>query len=544
MAPSGIVTLLRRTSKASICRGGTLRQSCGGGLTLADVQCNLLATCDDGFGSFSSRLGTRRFALTASLASSLRARDAHKLARPRHRRPEASALDGRSSNGPLRSREGNASSSSDFVSAFDVGVDELAGHARRLARFHKGGIGADPVELERAWAALAFQAEGHADQLSVKDACVLLRALSVGGVLAAHASTCRALVSVLQARGSGKLTGRRLVSLWSSLDRADLGLLCNESEAVLGNVHASIATFFKEELRRALPSATSECASSEAKRTSQKGGRGKHVEADGVTAGTARCSRPLRAGNHEWRRLLALLANSACTKQELRSCWEALESAALADTCSIRSLSLDGLVSALRAASMTEARTGVRPAEPLLMRLKECIVAHAQGFDGWSASHAVLALSQLGEAPGSSYDILRQSLLEKCALCPSNARSIVPTRRPSSAVSPGALAASSSGTSFEWHGLHVAERVASALARLDVHDCEVRGRFAAWLLQPLPCSRFASLAGDLASSGLSDASDPKVARHVRARSRSAEFRAAVGDEVASALLDAYGVIGD
>merc|ERR1712032_1381653 len=97
--------------------------------------------------------------------------------------------------------------------------------------------------------------------------------------------------------------------------------------------------------------------------------------------------------------------------------------------------------------------------------------------------------------------------------------------------------------SVETSALFEAERVATALARLDIHDVEVRGSISKWLLRPLAPARFASLAMDLARVGLCDAVDPKVARHVRARARSSEFVGTLGDVVTAKLLCAYSQTG-
>lgn len=88
-------------------------------------------------------------------------------------------------------------------------------------------------------------------------------------------------------------------------------------------------------------------------------------------------------------------------------------------------------------------------------------------------------------------------------------------------------------------GLAQAERLAAALATFDVHDAEVRGRLANWLLRPLPAERWARLALDLASAGLNHKAAPNVAKHVRARARSSELLQSVGAETAEALQQAF-----
>ena len=56
---------------------------------------------------------------------------------------------------------------------------------------------------------------------------------------------------------------------------------------------------------------------------------------------------------------------------------------------------------------------------------------------------------------------------------------------------------------------------------------------------PLPAAPLVRLASDLAHVGVDDASYPKIARHVRARARSAELREVVGRDAASSLLESY-----
>merc|ERR1712232_338194 len=151
--------------------------------------------------------------------------------------------------------------------------------------------------------------------------------------------------------------------------------------------------------------------------------------------------------------------------------------------------------------------------------------------DGWGASHVVLAAASLGAAPGDAYDPVRSTLLERCALGPQKDMGFV-----MDAVQKrgrGGLAERLSNTAVgtaKLHRLEEAERVAAALARLDVHDGEVRSRLAAWLLLPLPVSRFVALATDLARVGLGDAANPTVARHVRTRARSSDFSQEVDAE--------------
>jgi len=384
------------------------------------------------------------------------------------------------------------------------------------------------VELDEAWGALAFQAQGHAHQLTALDASTVLVALSAGGVLARYADASRALVAVLR-NFAGALSARRLIKVWAALDRADVigsDVSCTasfEGAQRSASEQNDAAAFLQAELVRALPADVEDSAEESASPKSV-----------------------LRGADHEWRRMLALLAASDCRPEQLRPRWEALEAAVLADGASLCALSVGGLISAARTAVLARQRTGVAPAERLAGQIKERIVSQARWMDGWSTSHAVLALAQLGAKPQQGYDPLRQGLLERCALSPSRVQS-----RPAHAseAAPGAtntrhgrrpkFGVAEESDSWSEQQLAESERVAAALARFDVHDADVRSRLAAWLLKPLPVRRLARLALDLASIGLCDAADPKVARHVRAFARSSELRNALGTEGMAALLEAY-----
>lgn len=358
------------------------------------------------------------------------------------------------------------------------------------------------MELEKAWDAVAFQAQGLAAQLSPKDAYTLLCAMASGKALARHDGALQALLDVLQTRGVGALGPRKVVILWTTLDRAD-------SVVASPDALPATADFFRTELARALPRASGlDVAATETEEACTP-----------VLAEAA--PRPPRGSDAEWRRLHALLAASGCGQGDLRPAWEQLEAVTIDDPGAVRALSVEGLIAAARAAVLAPQRTGVTaPSDDFSQRLRQRLVEQARWMDGWAVSHAALAAAVLGGEPGHCYDPLRQTLLERCSLEPT-----------SSAFSRGLGAR-------EMSRLAEAERVAGALAALQVHDKVIREHLAAWLLRPLPPKRFARLAGNLAQAGL-DGSHAKVGRHVRARARSSEVVSAVGDEVAAGLLRDY-----
>eukprot|EP00811_Abedinium_folium_P036193 NODE_8925_length_1459_cov_7.655405.p1 GENE.NODE_8925_length_1459_cov_7.655405~~NODE_8925_length_1459_cov_7.655405.p1 ORF type:complete len:463 (+),score=152.92 NODE_8925_length_1459_cov_7.655405:55-1389(+) len=368
--------------------------------------------------------------------------------------------------------------------AYNLDARRLAPYAQRLARHAR--FGGDPVKAHEVWSAVAFQVQGLAEELSTDEAYKLLRAFGAAGILARHEGAALSLLVALR-RNAATLKPRNVLRAWVVLDRADVF------------VDRASRAFFQEELRRLLP------AEPASRSLAPQDGR--------------------RGADRMWRRVHALLEARSCTQEEMQPLWRVAEEVMLATGGAVRALEVDGLVSALRAAALAEARAGVAPSEELTQRLMERAMSQARWFDGWAATHVVLAAARLGVSPGRGYDPLRDVLLERCVLAPPSA---------SPAAWPGPTAAADQARS-----LRQAERVAAALARWDVHDAVVRGRLTAWLLWPLPARRFAPLALNLARAGCGDASDAKVARHVRARSRSAEAVGAVGAERAEALLEAY-----
>merc|ERR1712080_556618 len=82
-----------------------------------------------------------------------------------------------------------------------------------------------------------------------------------------------------------------------------------------------------------------------------------------------------RAGDQEWQRALALLSDSGCGPSALRPLWETIEAAALADLGSVKALSAEGLVAAIRAAALVKSRTGTIPDSVLVERLLQRIMA-------------------------------------------------------------------------------------------------------------------------------------------------------------------------
>eukprot|EP00929_Paragymnodinium_shiwhaense_P044441 TRINITY_DN22805_c0_g1_i1.p1 TRINITY_DN22805_c0_g1~~TRINITY_DN22805_c0_g1_i1.p1 ORF type:complete len:462 (+),score=106.32 TRINITY_DN22805_c0_g1_i1:193-1578(+) len=398
--------------------------------------------------------------------------------------------------------------SSGIRSAFDMELEDLAKHAKWLAREYRKGAAADPVELERAWAAVAFQAEGHAAELSTSDRCSLLRAMSSAGVLGQHESASEALLKELQSTGAGQLKQRRLISLWAALDRCDITSASQDGDRC-GRTSGELARAF---LRGELPRVVAAAAAWSGRATEDSGGRA-------ADSGAPEGAETDASSEREWRRLLAFMEASGCGAEELRPTWDALEAAALREHGgAMRVLSIDGLVHAARCAGLAEARAGCSPRKDLVEHIGDRLKAQSKWLGGWAASHAVLASARMGLAPRQGYDPLRQALIERCPL------------------EPGKFSGSGG---FSWEQLLQAERVAAALVRFDVHDVEVRDRLSEWLLAPLPVDRFAWLAGALSKLGLNDAEAPKVARHVRARARASELRDSLGEERAEALQEVY-----
>jgi len=374
---------------------------------------------------------------------------------------------------------------------------------------------------------------------------------------------------VLQKRGRGQLKARKVVDLWAALDRADVA------------DEASVEGFFKDELLRALP------------RRLQDGVE--EGEADDADAGpeAAEHEPGTRPGpkntSRNWRRLIALLEASECSNEQCLEVWRDMEATALSDDAGVKSLSTNGMVFALRSAALIrevvetsegastasggssssstsssnnsskstetepdEARAAGDPtsapfssttsssalAEAFVERLLQRTFAQARWLDGWSASHAALASAKLGASPRKGYDVLRPTILQRCSLAPPE--SVAPAKTPSRRSATDAESQTSSPA------LRQAERVAAALAAYGVHDAEVRDRIAPWLLKPLSSDRFASLARDLAAAGLSDSTSPRIARHVRARLRSSDFRLAArgSEELLLSLTRSYARPGD
>lgn len=437
----------------------------------------------------------------------------------------------RDSGDPLierRRSRGRSGGESVAETVFDLAAEDLAAFARRLAR--RGvRVGGDPVEVERAWGAVAFQAEGVADVLSQGDACTLLRELSAAGMLAKHPGALRALLSVLRHGGATELKTRKVIGVWSALDRNDVGL--DDDEAI---------AFFCEALPRALPVAA--LLPGEAHPSAAW-----HVDVAASVSASAPAadeeevaSRP-KGTHHDWRRVFALLSASGCAQEALRRAWTDIEAAMLSDRGRVRALPMQGLVYALRAAALAMLQMDAKPSTEFVHSLCSRSAEQAQWMDGWAASHVALAAASLGITPAKAYDPLRTALLERCSLEP---RVLGGSAALVGAAGAGIPVVRGSGlsvaTSVELIGLAEAERVAAALARFDVHDAEVRSRLSSWLLLPgLPPKRLAGLARSLAAAGLGDAVAPKVAKHVRARLRSSEMLAAVGAEVVDGLSHLY-----
>lgn len=430
-----------------------------------------------------------------------------------------------------KERDGSAVGAS---TAFDLSAEELAPFAQRLAarRLKIGGPTVDPLEMERAWKVVAFQAEGVAEQLSARDACMLIRELAAANVLGRgrHEGAKKALLGVLR-RSSPVLHGQedgeaslikpsRIVSVWCALDRVDAA------------EDAETAAFFSEQLPRALPA----IAAGSTKNTV----RDEESQQDAPSAP--------KASDRDWRRAAALLAASGCSRGELQRLWASLEAAALADAERLRTLPMRGLVYAMRAGAQAAERVEAQPSHELVLRVSSRIIAQARWLDGWAASHTALAAATLGVASGKAYDPLRPALLEHCRLERPGAGAgqkgagggATRTVRATDSTDLPGWGGGAAQQGMELAGLTEAERVASALARFDVHDAEVREKIATWLLGPLPPERLARLAESLVGAGLSEANAPKVARHVRARLRSSEVQLSIGVEASAALLRKYG----
>lgn len=365
---------------------------------------------------------------------------------------------------------------------YELEAHRLAPYAQKLAQFRRGS---DPVELYEAWDAVAFQVQGLSKKLSASQAYMILRAFSTGKVLQQHEGAWHTLLAIMIREGPGGMKVRKITRAWVALDRADIFL--NEEQA----------DFFRIELSRLLPKKPDESLFPQP-RTEAKD---KYVT---------------RGADRVWRRVHAMLEASGCTAEELLPLWKVAEAAMLADGRAIRTLELDGLISALRAAALVRTRINEKPSDELVRQLLQRATAQSPWLDGWGVSHVALAAARLGAAPGDAYDSLRGTLLDRCLLPPTTGV-----------------------TSNETQGLREAKRVASALAHFDVHDAEVRNKAASWLFRPLPIQYFVAFAMDLASAGANDVTNPKLARHIRARARTSEAIGTVGAQTASALLKAY-----
>jgi len=402
------------------------------------------------------------------------------------------------------------------TAVYDVPAEDLAGFARRLAR--EPPAGEDPVEREKTWDAIAFQAEGVADQLRPRDALALLLALAKGSALVRHSRTQSALLQVLLRGDRDHLKPQKVARLWVALDRVDAA--CSEEAA----------SFFDVELCKALPEAVR--LPDALKEAPSSAPAGKSGEGDDSKPGLQEpvC---LRGTEKEWQRANALLAASSCSPLELGRMWRELEAATLKDASAVRALPADGLVSALRSAALAESRADTKPSPELLSRLFSHAVAQSKWLDGWASSHTALAAANLGASPGDVYDRLRSTIISRCRLRPKKAAPILKVGRIELAR-----------VSLDDCRFAEANRVAAALAQFDVHDAEVRDQIASWLVRPLPPKHLVELAGNLAQIGFGDEVDPQIARHVRARVRSSEVLEAVGAEKVKRVLTAYGYSED
>lgn len=360
---------------------------------------------------------------------------------------------------------------------FDFNASHLAPYADRLARKTR----VDDAQ----WDSIAFQAQGLVDELHAEDAYRLLRSFSTARVLRGRGALQRSLLSVLR-REKRVLKPRKLVSAWVSLDRADASL---DEQA---------SAFFGSELPWALPSCI------------------RNLDADGEQLWNP------RPANREWRKVHVMLAAGGCDAIQLSRLWKKMETATSTDGASIRAFSVDGLVSAVRAAALANTRAGVIPNTEFVQRLLNRVVEQTPWLDSWAASHVVLAAAQLGAQPGQVYDPIRETLLERCMLNPE-----------------GKAYTRAELCSGDVADLSEAERITEALALFDVHDDDIRRRLAPWLLQPLPPLRFARLAERLAGIGLDSNRDPQVARHVRATARSSEMTTVLGSTAAGMLNELY-----
>mmetsp|Transcript_120529 Transcript_120529/g.239926 ORF Transcript_120529/g.239926 Transcript_120529/m.239926 type:complete len:473 (+) Transcript_120529:75-1493(+) len=421
----------------------------------------------------------------------------------------------------------------DAASAFDLHPEQLAPYARRLVRQQRDSghqVPGSSLELSAAWETVAFQAQGFVDRLTASDACSLLCAFGSASVLFEQREARSSLMAALYGLKTGTLRPQKVLNLWIALDRADVAL------------HDDAAAFFQRELSIAAPLLVATAA----------------LPSDTYVEETQLAI--LRAGKNsgDWKRLHALLEASSCSAAELAPAYAALEAATLADGSAVRALSVNGLVAALRATVLALERTGEQPSDELVRRLCDRAAAQARWLDGWGASHAVLAAALHQALPGRVYDALRPTLLERCRLqpklgsmtqSPPQSRSVIgrprlaarAVREGSSATESYALEAS---TPDDELGFAEAGRVLQAVSLFDVHDAELRRDLSGWLLRPLPPSAFMRFAEHLASIGLNDRVDARLARIVRARARSKELVDAIGGEAAQALLLAYMQMGD
>lgn len=365
--------------------------------------------------------------------------------------------------------------------AYELEAQDLAPFARTLAR--NSSVGGDPNGTERAWQAVAFQTRGLAKRLSVQDAYTILRSMSQAGVLRSQREATSALTLILREGEPGVLSLEKVVSVWVALDRADI----LEDKAA--------QELFHRELPKSFP---------------------------------AEEALVVQNSDKEWKKALAIFSSSGCSPEGLLKLWKALEASMLADPAAARTLTALGLLAAIRTAVLVKERLAECLNPVLIYRLMERLLAQAPWLDGWCASHAVLASARLGAAPGQCYDVLRDTLLQRC----SGLKPPQKLKEPDKKVT-------SDPQSVRNAEFVEAQRIAAALELNDVHDSEVRGRLSEWLLQPLPPQQLASLAGQLAAVGCTDISAPRIARHVRARARSSEVVGELGEEAAAGLLLAY-----
>jgi len=418
----------------------------------------------------------------------------------------------------------------DAASIFDLSPGQLAPHARRLLRQQRDGS-VSSSELSAAWEAIAFQSQGFVDRLTASNACSLLCAFGTASVLFEQREARSSLMAVLYRQKTGMIRPQKVLNLWIALDRADVAL---RDEA---------SAFFQRELSVAAPlllPAVTPAGDTPMEDTQQA------ISLAGKKSG-------------DWKRMHAFLAASNCSAAELAPAYAALEAATLADMSAVRALSVNSLIAAMRATALALERIGVQPSDELTHQLCARAAAQARWLDGWGASHVVLVAAIHQALPGRVYDALRPVLLERCNLQPKlglttaqslpQMRSAVGRPRATARVARGNAAATEDATLVAGAldnepGFAQAQRVAEALSIFNVHDAELRSRLSSWLLCPLSSGAFARLAEHLASVGLDDGVDSKLARMVRARARSTELVDALGAEAAQALLLAYTQMGD